>query len=72
MGSAVSKVFKVDNPKIIDYATNGMRSDFMDIYLAAKCLFCISTGLGFDAVPTVFRRPVVYVNHTPVGYLHTF
>ena len=72
MGSAVSKVFKVDNPKIIDYATNGMRSDFMDIYLAAKCLFCITTGLGFDSIPTIFRRPVVFVNHTPVGYLHTF
>jgi len=72
MGAKVREAMKTANPRIIDYATNGMRSDFMDIYLGAKCEFCISVGTGFDAVPYIFRRPVAYVNMVPLGYLFTF
>ncbi len=72
MGAKVGKAMKTAHPRIIDYATNGMRSDFMDIYLGAKCEFCISVGTGFDAVPLIFRRPIVYVNMVPLGYLFTF
>jgi putative glycosyltransferase (TIGR04372 family) len=57
---------------VIDYASNGMRSDFMDIYLGAKCTFCVSCGTGFDALPVIFRRPVAFVNHVPIGLLITF
>lgn len=67
MGAKVHAAIKSTHPKVIDYATNGMRSDFMDIYLGAKCAFCISVGSGFDAVPFVFRRPIVYVNMMPFG-----
>jgi putative glycosyltransferase (TIGR04372 family) len=49
-----------------------MRSDFMDIFLGANCHFAISTGTGWDAIPEVFRRPIVYVNFGPVGYLCSF
>jgi len=72
MGAKVMEAMKITHPRIIDYATNGMRSDFMDIYLGAKCEFCISVGTGFDAVPHIFRRPVAYVNMVPMGYLFTF
>jgi len=72
MGAKVMEAMKITHPKVIDYATNGMRSDFMDIYLGAKCDFCISTGMGLDAIPTIFRRPIVYINLVPLGYLHTF
>jgi putative glycosyltransferase (TIGR04372 family) len=72
MGSKVHAAINSTHPKVIDYATNGVRSDFMDIYLGAKCEFCISVGVGFDAVPIIFRRPVAYVNMSPVGYLNTF
>jgi len=50
MGAKVHAAIKSTHPKVIDYATNGMRSDFMDIYLGAKCTFCISNGTGFDAL----------------------
>ena len=63
---------KISHPRIIDYATNGMRSDFMDIYLGAKCEFCITTGMGLDAIPYIFRRPMVYVNMVPFGLLCTY
>ncbi len=72
MGAKVRSPINSTHPKVIDYAANGMRSDFMDIYLGAKCEFCISTSTGFDAVPLIFRRPIVYVNMVPPGWLFTF
>ncbi len=72
MGAKVNKALKSKYERVIDYATNGMRSDFMDIYLGAKCTFCISTGTGWDGIPEIFRRPTVFVNFVPLGYLLTF
>ena len=72
MGAKARDPIKSCHLRVIDYATNGMRSDFMDIYLGAKCEFCISTSSGFDAIPTIFRRPIVFVNSLPVGYSSTF
>ena len=72
MGATVNEAMNAAHPMIIDYAANGTRSEFMDIYLGAKCAFCISNGTGFDAVPYIFRRPIVYVDHVPVGIINTF
>jgi putative glycosyltransferase (TIGR04372 family) len=72
IGAVVKEAMDVDHPMIIDYATNGMRSDFMDIYLGAKCTFCISTSLGFDSVPIIFRRPVVFVDSSPLEVIRTW
>ena len=71
MGAKVHETLKSNHIRVIDYATNGMRSDFMDIYLGANCEFCISTSTGFDAVPYIFRRPIVFVNSVPLGWFHT-
>ena len=68
MGVKVIKPLKSTNPKIIDYANSQKRSDFMDIYLGANCTFCISTALGFDAVPQVFRKPIAYI-FMPFGHM---
>lgn len=72
MGVEVREPINSSHRRVIDYATHDLRSDFMDIYLGAKCAFCISCGTGFDAIPLIFRRPVVFVNHVPIGYLFTF
>ena len=73
MGAKVREPFVTKNSRVIDYATNGMRSDFMDIYLGAKCLFAISTGSGWEAIPGwIFRRPVCFVNYSPVGWFCTW
>lgn len=71
MGAVVKEKINSKNPKIIDYATNGARSDFMDIFLGAKCEYCISTSTGFDAIPTIFRKPNIFIT-VPVGYIYTF
>ena len=68
MGVVVNKPLKSNNPKIIDYANSNFRSDFMDVYLGAKCSFCISTGSGFDFVPYIFRKPIVLMS-IPLGSL---
>ena len=65
-GVKVHKKLLADNPKIIDYATNGMRTDFLDIYLAYEAEFVISTASGWDSVPTIFRRPILKVNVLPI------
>ena len=61
MGKIVSSPLKSNNHKIIDYASSNSRNDFMDIYLGAKCTFCISASSGFDGVATTFRRPLVQI-----------
>ena len=66
MGAIVKEPLVSDNPRIIDYAANGMRTELLDIFLGAHCTFTISTGSGWDSVPTVFRRPIMFVNQLPV------
>jgi putative glycosyltransferase (TIGR04372 family) len=70
MGVNVEKKFISNNPKIIDYANSNLRSDFMDVYLGAKCSFCLSTGTGFDDVPYIFRRPIALIQ-CPFGNIST-
>ena len=72
MGSVVEKQFISENSMIIDYASNELRSDFMDIFLGATCLFCLTTSTGFDAVPLAFRRPLAIVDYVPAGALPTW
>lgn len=72
MGANTTEQLLLKHSKVFDYARNGMRSDFMDLYLGAHCEFCVSNGCGFDAIPHVFRRPICYVNIVPVEYLMTF
>ena len=66
MGSIVKEPLVSKHPRVIDYATNGMRTEFLDIFLGAHCTFTISVGSGWDNVPTIFRQPVMFVNHLPV------
>ena len=65
MGAIVKEPLVSKHPRVIDYATNGMRTEFLDVYLGAKCKFCISTGTGWDSIPQIFRRPSMYVNLLP-------
>jgi putative glycosyltransferase (TIGR04372 family) len=66
MGAVVEKPLISKHPGVIDYATNGMRTEFLDIFLGANCTFCVSTGSGWDSIPQIFRRPSLYVNYLPV------
>ncbi len=52
---------KTGNAKIVDYATKH-RSDFMDIYLAAKCRFFLGSGSGIDMLASIFGVPSAIAN----------
>ncbi len=73
LGHNAKDALKSNHPMVIDYAKNGMRDEFIDIYLASICTFIISTATGSDA-PAVwcFKKPFVQVNHAPIGILHTY
>ena len=72
MGTHVKEPMAIAGPMFIDYATSNRGSDFMDVYLGAKCEFCISNGTGFDGIPMIFRRPICFVNEAPFEYLSTW
>ena len=65
MGAVVKEPLISKHPRVIDYATNGMRTEFLDVYLGAHCAFCISTGSGWDSIPHVFKVPSTYINILP-------
>ena len=62
IGSHVKESLEVENSQIIDYASNGTHSDFLDIYLLANCRFLIISDTGLSGPAEVFRTPIVYVN----------
>lgn len=72
MGRHVAAPMKLQGQGFVDYAVSDFRSDFADVYLGAKCEFCITNGTGFDGIPMVFRRPLCFVNEAPFEYLSTW
>ena len=71
MGKFVKKRMKIKNPYFLDYATSNVKTDFLDIYLGFKCFFCISNVTGYDAIPTIFRRPILFIGSIPIGCMST-
>jgi len=71
MGKKVNQKLLSKNPNIIDYANTSERSDFLDVFIASECEFCISTSSGFDALCTIFRKPIAFIT-VPIGYIYTF
>lgn len=71
MGSKPVAKLRSKNKMIIDYASNGMRTEFLDLFLGNQCEFCISTSSGFDSIPIVSRKPMLFIT-VPVGYFYTF
>jgi putative glycosyltransferase (TIGR04372 family) len=72
MGFPVKCALDTSHKSIIDYSTNGSRTDFMDIYLGAKCRFFIGSATGITKLPSVFRRPTVVVNWIPLEYIDSW
>jgi putative glycosyltransferase (TIGR04372 family) len=62
MGTGSEKPFGVGITGVFDYALSPHRSEFLDIYIAARCQFAVSTQTGPDAVCLAFRRPVCYID----------
>jgi len=70
MGAIVKEKLNAANPRIIDYAMNG-RTDFLDIYLGAKCRFFFGDTAGIMRIATLFRRPLACMNFISLEHMHT-
>jgi putative glycosyltransferase (TIGR04372 family) len=70
LGYPVAGPLELDDPKFIDYPTH-FRSEFLDLYLPAKCHFMVSTGSGVDSISYMFRRPILMCNLAPSNYVHS-
>lgn len=53
--------------RVIDYAHNSMKADWLDIFLCATCRFYIGTSSGLAYVPSLFGTPCVLTNWFPSG-----
>lgn len=67
MGKNVKKPFGFTHEKVIDYALTN-RSDFMDVFLTAKCRFFVGTSSGGADMARIFDKHHLCVNSTPVGW----
>jgi putative glycosyltransferase (TIGR04372 family) len=72
MGKITEKKLGFRHPLILDYSNSDLRSDFMDIWLAANCSLMVTTGAGLDSVADAFRRPILYINLLPIGNTSTW
>ena len=67
VGSVVEqRLPDLGNPRIIDYATK-YRTDFADIYLAARCKFFVGCSAGIFQVANSFNLPVVNTCAAPLA-----
>ena len=71
LGAVVKEPLAADHPRIIDYAWNG-RSDFLDVFLGARCRFAICSATGVYAIPMAFRRPIAFVNYISLEHVPTW
>lgn len=58
-----------ENSGFFDYANSKYKSEVLDIFLMANCLFMIGTSSGPIGVPKEFGKAVLYTNAPNVGVL---
>lgn len=56
-------------PRVIDYAHSAIRSDWMDVFLCARCRFFIGNTSGIHFVSGVFHVPCANANMIPMSAL---
>lgn len=67
IGKNEKEKIKFNNENIIDYAISEHRSDFLDVYLASKSDFMISSESGINELAVMFRKPVLIIDHYYCG-----
>ena len=72
MGKIMERPIPTKHSRIVDYAFDPGRNDFLDIWLFANCTGCISTGTGNDAVSCIYGVPNLFLNFTPLGGLWAY
>lgn len=71
MGNEANKPIKIKNDSFYDYPFSNHKSDFLDIFLGYKSQICISNLTGYDAIPTIFRKNIIFIDPIPFGCIST-
>ncbi len=58
--------------RLFDYCHSEVRSDWMDVFLAASCRFFLGSGSGLYWVPLTFGVPAIITNAVPLGHGRPF
>lgn len=65
--------FIINNKKYINYSDSNLKSQLMDLYIGWRCEFVISTGTGWDNIPTrVYRKPAIYIDYIHITSIPTW
>lgn len=72
VGRITAKELNVSSKYFWDYSKSKIKSDLIDIFLAEEAYMCISTGSGYDALTSINKKPTLYVNYLPHGYVMAF
>jgi putative glycosyltransferase (TIGR04372 family) len=67
VGKYAEKKLPINSENFLDYPFCDLKSEFLDIYLAYKCFFCISSGTGLQEVVKIFRKKLVQFEGTLAG-----
>ena len=59
-------------PGVIDYARSSSKSDWMDVFLGARCRFFLGNSSGLFALAGIFGRPSALANMAPLGCAYSF
>lgn len=62
MGKIVQNKLSFSNKNIIDYASNGDRSDKLDLFLSKYCSFFLGGSNGATIFAEFFNKPILYIN----------
>jgi putative glycosyltransferase (TIGR04372 family) len=67
MGAKVDAPLVGSSPLLIDYATNH-RTEFLDIFLSARCAMFVGDTAGSFWMPLAFENPIAQANILPLSY----
>ena len=66
----MKKQLDIKHHSFLDYPFCDSQNDLYDIWLFAKCSFCISTNTGPDVIPLYYNIPRLVLNALPLNYIN--
>ena len=70
LGKNETHPLNIEHENLIDYASSGYASDFLDVWLLAHCSFLVTSGTGVVHIADGFQVPIVRVNSDRPGVQH--
>jgi len=72
IGKYVQNKLNFYHENVLDYPFENEKNDLLDIWFSANCDLAINTGSGPIEISRVYRRPMLLLNHMPLGDHYTY